>query len=117
QSKIRNPKSKIPLALVALESTVIAHGLPYPRNVEAALHLEAVVRAEGAVPCTVGIVDGRLVAGLSADEIRRLATEAGVRKVSRRDLPVVVARGGCGATTVATTMWIAHRHGIDVFAT
>ena len=104
-------------ALVALESTVIAHGLPYPQNVEAALHLEAVVRTAGAVPRTIGIIAGEVVAGLSEAQIRHLATAPDVRKVSRRDLPVVVARQMDGATTVATTMWIAHRYGIEVFAT
>lgn len=102
---------------VALESTVIAHGLPYPYNVSTALRLEAVVREAGGVPRTIGILRGRLVAGLTEAEIRQLATSKAVRKVSRRDLPVVVARGLDGATTVATTMWIAHRHGIELFAT
>ena len=104
-------------ATVALESTVIAHGLPHPHNVEAALRLEEIVRTAGAEPRTVGIIGGRPVAGLTADEIRHLATASDVRKVSLRDLPVVVARGLDGATTVAATMWIAHRAGIDVFAT
>jgi pseudouridine-5'-phosphate glycosidase len=103
--------------MVALESTVIAHGLPYPRNVEAALHLEAVVREAGAEPRTVGVVGGRAVVGLSAREIRHLATAQPVRKVSLATLPVAVARGEDGATTVAATMWLAHRHGLQVFAT
>ncbi len=103
--------------LVALESTVIAHGLPYPQNVETALRLEAAVRDEGAAPCTVGIIEGQVIAGLTEPQMRRLATGAYVRKVSRRDLPVVVARRQDGATTVAATMWIAHRSGIEVFAT
>ncbi|MDX1546634.1 MAG: pseudouridine-5'-phosphate glycosidase [Rhodothermales bacterium] len=102
---------------VALESTVIAHGLPFPESVETALRLEAAVRAEGAVPRTLGLVGGRVVAGLSEDQIRHLATAEGVRKVSWRDLPVAAARGLDGATTVAATMHLAHRHGIDVFAT
>ena len=104
-------------ATVALESTVIAHGLPHPQNVEAALRLEEIVRAAGAEPRTVGIIGGRPVAGLTADEIRHLATASDVRKVSLRDLPVVTARGLDGATTVAATMWIAHQAGIGVFAT
>ena len=102
---------------VALESTVIAHGLPYPENVETALRLEAVVRAEGARPRTVGIIEGAPVIGLSEDEMRHLARAEHVRKVSWRDLPVVLARGEDGATTVAATMWLAHRHAIGVFAT
>ncbi|MEM6335253.1 MAG: pseudouridine-5'-phosphate glycosidase [Bacteroidota bacterium] len=105
------------MPLVALESTVISHGLPYPENVEAALRLEEVVREAGATPKTVGVIGGRLIAGLDEDQIRRLATSTEVRKVSRRDLPVVVARQLDGSTTVASTMWIAFKHGIDVFAT
>ena len=104
-------------ATVALESTVIAHGLPHPQNVETALRLEEIVRTSGAEPRTVGVIGGRPVAGLTADEIRHLATASDVRKVSLRDLPVVVAQKLDGATTVAATMWIAHRAGIGVFAT
>jgi len=103
--------------LVALESTVIAHGLPFPQNVETALRLEEVVREEGAVPATIGIIGGTLRVGLSPEEIERLATSGNVRKVSRRDLPLVVAHQEDGATTVAATMWIAHQAGISVFAT
>ena len=103
--------------IVALESTVIAHGLPYPQNVEMALRMEEIVRGEGGVPGTIGIIGGRLRVGLSGDEIEHLATGSEVRKVSRRDLPLVVARREDGATTVAATMWIAHRAGIQVFAT
>lgn len=102
---------------VALESTVIAHGLPYPANIELARAMEAEVRATGATPRTIGIIGGELVAGLSDEQIVHLATADNVRKVSRRDLPVVVAQRADGATTVATTMWIAQRHGIEVFAT
>ncbi len=102
---------------VALESTVIAHGLPYPHNVETALHLEAVVRAAGAEPRTVGIIEGRASVGLSEAEIRLLGSAEGVHKVSWRDLPVAVARRRHGATTVAATMWLAHRHGLNVLAT
>lgn len=102
---------------VALESTVIAHGLPFPQNVETALRLEAIVRAEGAVPCTLGLVRGEPVAGLSEAQIEHLASARGVRKVSLRDLPVAIARGLDGATTVAATMHLAHRFGIGVFAT
>jgi len=103
--------------IVALESTVIAHGLPFPQNMETALSLEEAVRQEGAVPATIGIIGGTLRVGLTLEEIERLATGQGVRKVSRRDLPLVVARKEDGATTVAATMWIAHQAGIQVFAT
>jgi pseudouridine-5'-phosphate glycosidase len=102
---------------VALESTVISHGLPYPHNLRLALRLEAIVRAAGATPATVGIIAGEIIAGLSREQIEHLATAANVRKVSRRDLPIVVARKLDGATTVATTAWAAHRAGIAVFAT
>ncbi len=103
--------------LVALESTVISHGLPYPDNLALAREMEALVRAGGAEPRTVGIIGGELVVGLSDEQIQHLATAPDVRKVSRRDLPIVAARKLDGATTVATTMWIAHKHGIEVFAT
>ena len=102
---------------VALESTVISHGLPYPANLELARRMEETVRAAGAEPRTVGILQGELIAGLSDAQITHLATTEHVRKVSRRDLPIVVARKLDGATTVATTMWIAQRFGIEVFAT
>lgn len=105
-------------AVVALESTIISHGMPWPQNTETALAVEAEVRSHGAVPATIAVVDGRLKAGLARDEIERLG-RAGhtVAKVSRRDLPVVVARGGTGATTVAATMIVAALAGIRVFAT
>jgi pseudouridine-5'-phosphate glycosidase len=105
------------LPVVALESTVITHGLPYPDNLSLAREMEAVVRAGGVEPRTVGIIGGELVVGLSDAQIEHLATAKGVRKVSRRDLPIVVARRLDGATTVAATMWLAHREGIQVFAT
>jgi pseudouridylate synthase len=104
-------------APVALETAVLTQGLPRPLNVETALRLEAAVRAEGAVPRTVGIVDGRAVCGLSEAEIRRLGDEDGMAKVSLRDLPVVMARGRSGGTTVAATLHVAARHGVRVFAT
>jgi pseudouridine-5'-phosphate glycosidase len=104
-------------ALVALESTVISHGLPYPDNLALAQRMEATVRAVGAAPRTVGIIGGELIAGLNPAQIEHLGTAQGVRKVSRRDLPIVVARKLDGATTVATTLWIAQRAGIEVFAT
>lgn len=102
---------------VALESTVISHGLPYPHNLEMARAMEGIVRQGGAIPATVGIIQGELLAGLSLQQIERLARAQDVRKVSRRDLPIVVARKLDGATTVAATMWIAHQAGIEVFAT
>ena len=104
-------------AAVALESTVISHGLPYPHNIQLALRLEEIVRAAGATPATIGIIAGQIVVGLDRGQIEHLATAPGVRKVSRRDLPIVVARKLDGATTVATTSWAAHRAGIRVFAT
>jgi pseudouridine-5'-phosphate glycosidase len=104
-------------AVVALESTVIAHGLPRPTNLETAQRLEQIVRALGAVPATVGILAGKLKVGLAADEIQKLAEDENIRKVSTRDLPIAVAERWDGATTVATTCWIARRAGIKVFAT
>jgi pseudouridine-5'-phosphate glycosidase len=104
--------------IVALESTIISHGMPYPKNVETALQVEATVRAQGAVPATIAIVDGRLKAGLSQAEITQLGRAGhGVTKVSRRDIPFIVAAGQSGATTVAATMVIAAMAGIRVFAT
>ena len=104
-------------SVVALESTVIAHGLPRPANLETAQRLEQIVRDAGAIPATIGILTGKLKAGLSAAEIRKLANEDSIRKISTRDLPIAVAKRWDGATTVATTCWIAHRAGIKVFAT
>ena len=105
-------------AVVALESTIIAHGMPWPRNVETALRLEETVRAHGATPATIAIVDGRLRVGLSRDMVERLARDgAKVAKTSRRDIPVLVTRRGTGATTVAATMIVAALAGIRVFAT
>ena len=104
--------------VVALESTIISHGMPYPQNVETALNVERIVRENGAVPATIAVIGGRLKAGLSQAEIELLGKKGyDVTKVSRRDLPVVVARGMDGATTVATTMIIAAMAGIGVFAT
>ena len=104
--------------VVALESTIISHGMPYPRNVETALRVEQTVRDNGAVPATIAVIGGRLKAGLSREEIEYLGrTGRGVAKASRRDLPALVARRADGATTVATTMIIAHMAGIRVFAT
>ncbi|HET9219144.1 MAG TPA: pseudouridine-5'-phosphate glycosidase [Terriglobia bacterium] len=104
-------------AVVALESTVIAHGLPQPLNFEIALELEQIVRDAGAIPATIGVVEGRLFVGLDEGQIRLMARQDGIHKLSRRDLPIAVAQKWNGATTVATTMWIAHQAGIEVFAT
>lgn len=103
--------------VVALESTVIAHGLPRPQNLELGRRMEAIVREGGAVPATIAVLDGQLHAGLSDEQLQYLANTDGIHKLSRRDLPVAVMRRWDGATTVATTMWIAHRAGIDAFAT
>src|SRR5512135_2768858 len=103
--------------VVALESTLITHGLPRPVNLEVAQRLEAVVLENGATPATIAILDGELYAGLEPDQLERLANADDVRKVSRRDLPIVTAQKGHGATTVAATMWIAAQAGIQVFAT
>ena len=104
--------------VVALESTIISHGMPYPQNVETALNVEKIIRENGATPATIAIIGGRLKAGLSRDEIEHLGKKGyEVTKASRRDLPVIVARGMDGATTVATTMIIAEMAGIRVFAT
>jgi pseudouridine-5'-phosphate glycosidase len=103
--------------VVALESTLITHGLPRPVNLEVARRLEAVVRDNGAVPATIAILDGEIYAGLEPDQLDRLANTDNVRKVSRRDLPIVIAQQSYGATTVAATMWVAAQAGIKVFAT
>ena len=104
--------------VVALESTIISHGMPYPQNVETALNVENIIREHGAVPATIAVIGGRLKAGLSKDEIEYLG-KAGtkVTKASRRDIPVLVSKGMDGATTVTTTMMIAYMAGISVFAT
>ena len=104
--------------VVALESTIISHGMPYPQNVETALAVEKIVRDNGAVPATIAIIGGRLKAGLSPEEIEYFGKKGPeIAKASRRDLPVLVARGLDGACTVTTTMMIAHMAGISVFAT
>ena len=104
--------------VVALESTIISHGMPYPKNVETAMLVEKTIRDNGAVPATIAIIGGRLKAGLSPEEIEYLGKSGRkVAKVSRRDLAAIVARGADGATTVTTTMIIAHMAGIKVFAT
>ncbi|SEJ70615.1 pseudouridine-5'-phosphate glycosidase [Deinococcus reticulitermitis] len=103
--------------VVALESTIISHGMPYPQNVEMARGVEDVVREHGATPATIAVLGGRLKIGLSPDELQLLATDKSVEKISTRDLPVTVALGRHGATTVASTMRIAALAGIRVFAT
>ena len=104
--------------VVALESTIISHGMPYPQNVETALAVEQIIRDHGAVPATIAILNGRLKAGLTKEEIEYLGKQGqAVTKASRRDLAALVARGADGATTVTTTMMIAHMAGISIFAT
>ncbi len=104
--------------VVALESTIISHGMPYPKNVETAMLVEKTIRENGAVPATIAIIGGRLKAGLSPEEIEYLGKSGRkIAKVSRRDLAAIVASGADGATTVTTTMIIAHMAGIKVFAT
>jgi len=104
-------------AVVALESTVIAHGLPRPQNLETAVALEEIVRAEGATAATIALLSGELCAGLDQAQRELIANDMDVKKLSTRDIPLAVARGWNGATTVAATMWIAQRAGINVFAT
>ncbi len=103
--------------VVALESTIISHGMPYPKNVQTALQVEQVIRDHGAVPATIGIIDGEPIVGMTPEEIEQFGKRKGVLKVSRRDLPVVYAKKLWGATTVATTMIIANQAGIEVFVT
>jgi len=104
--------------IVALESTIISHGMPYPQNAETALAVEQQIRDNGAVPATIAIINGRMKAGLTREEIELLGKEGhSVAKVSRRDLPFIIAAGKNGATTVASTMIIAEMAGIHVFAT
>jgi len=106
------------LPIVALESTIISHGMPYPKNVETALMVEQTIRDAGAIPATIAVIGGRLKAGLTQEEIEYLGKMGrSVTKASRRDLPALVAWEADGATTVATTMIIAHMAGIQVFAT
>jgi pseudouridine-5'-phosphate glycosidase len=116
-----NPEVKSALeqnpAVVALESTVIAHGLPRPQNLETAAAVEGIVRAEGATPATIAVLVGELCVGLDQRQRKLIANENNVKKLSTRDIPIAVARGWNGATTVAATMWLAERAGIEVFAT
>jgi len=103
--------------IVALESTVIAHGLPYPRNLDTAVSLEQIVREAGAIPATIAMLAGEIHAGLSREQLEFLATDKNIRKLSRRDLAIAAAGKMNGATTVSTTALIAHQAGINVFAT
>lgn len=104
--------------VVALESTIISHGMPYPQNVETALNVERIIRENGAVPATIAIIGGRLKAGLTPEEIEYFGKKGqAIHKASRRDLALLCARGEDGATTVTTTMIIAHMAGISIFAT
>ena len=103
--------------VVALESTIIAHGMPFPRNLETARAVEAIIRDEGALAATIAVLDGRIHVGVDAAALERLATAPDVAKLSRRDMAVALAQGGDGATTVAATMLCAHMAGIRVFVT
>jgi pseudouridine-5'-phosphate glycosidase len=103
--------------VVALESTIIAHGMPWPQNLDTAREVEDVIRAEGAVPATIAVIGGRIRIGLTGDELQQLAQAPDAMKLSRRDLPYAVATGRLGATTVAATMICAHLAGIEVFVT
>ena len=103
--------------VVALESTVIAHGLPQPINLETARILESIVRASGAQPATIAIVNGELCVGATDEQLQSLANDSNVKKISKRDIPIAVAKKWTGGTTVSATLWIAERAGIKVFAT
>ena len=103
--------------VVALESTIISHGMPYPKNVETALRVEEMIRSQGAVPATIGIIDGVAIVGMSNEEIEQFGKKEGIAKVSPRDLPVIFAKTMWGATTVSATMILAKEAGIEVFVT
>lgn len=103
--------------VVALESTIISHGMPYPKNVQTALMVEQVIRDHGVVPATIGIIDGEPIVGMTPEEIEEFGKRKGIKKVSRRDIPVVIAKKEWGATTVAATMIFANMAGIEVFVT
>ncbi len=103
--------------VVALESTIISHGMPYPKNVETALEVERIIRENGCVPATIGIIDGDPIVGMTPEEIELFGKRSGILKVSRRDLPIVMAKKMWGATTVASTMILANMAGIEVFVT
>ncbi len=103
--------------IVALESTIISHGMPYPTNVQTAKTLEKIIKDNGAVPATIAVIKGRIKVGLSDEELEYMATQKGILKLSRMDLPYALAKGLDGATTVAATMMCANMAGIKVFAT
>ena len=103
--------------VVALESTIISHGMPYPKNVQTALLVEKTIREHGAVPATIGIIDGDPIVGMTPEQIEEFGKRKGILKASRRDLPVIYAKKYWAATTVATTMIIANQAGIDLFVT
>lgn len=103
--------------VVALESTIISHGMPYPKNVETALLVEKQIREQGAIPATIGIINGNAIIGMNEEEIEQFGKRKGILKVSRRDLPIIYAKKEWGATTVAATMILAHQAGIEVFVT
>lgn len=103
--------------VVALESTIISHGMPYPENVETALEVERIIRENGAVPATIGIIEGVPIVGMSPEEIEEFGKRKGILKASRRDVPVIMSQKAWGATTVATTMIFAAYAGIEVFVT
>ena len=103
--------------VVALESTIISHGMPYPKNVECALGVEKVIRDNGAIPATIGIIEGEPIVGMTPEEIELFGKTKGIEKVSRRDIPVICAMKKWGATTVATTMIFAKMAGIEFFVT
>ena len=105
------------IPVVALESTIISHGMPYPQNVETALNVEKIIREHGCVPATIGIIDGLPIVGMSPEEIEKFGSTPGIVKASRRDLPVIMSKKLWGATTVATTMILAAYAGIEVFVT
>ncbi len=105
------------IGVVALESTIISHGMPYPENVESARHCESIVRDNGAIPATIAIINGRIKVGLTDEDLEYLGKSSDAIKVSRRDIPMVLAKGMTGATTVASTMIFANLAGVKVFAT
>lgn len=116
-----NPKIKEALEkgmpVVALESTIISHGMPYPKNVDTALRVEQMIKDHGAIPATIGIIDGDAIVGMTPEEIEQFGKRKGILKASRRDLPVIYAKKLWAATTVASTMIIANQAGIEVFVT
>lgn len=118
---IINPSVKTALEkgqpVIALESTIISHGMPYPKNVETALRVEKVIKEAGAVPATIGIIDGNAIVGMTPEQIEEFGKRKGILKASRRDLPVIYAQKLWAATTVASTMIIAHEAGIELFVT